>query len=278
MDPFGAPGDGLTLFKAHAYGNDFLMVHADHVAGVGDRASLARAVCARHTGIGADGLMVVTPTSAGAQMQLLNADGSYSELSGNGIRCIAATLARAADSAPGATIVIETDAGARPIEILARDGNTVLCRTNMGTASGVQEVRLEVAGESVSCVVLNMGNPQCVVLVDEAGLTADRLHQLGGALAVHPFFPAGTNVELAHVAGPSQVEILIWERGVGPTESSGTGTCAAAVAATRFGGADPVLTVSAPGGVQRVEIGPDAVWLTGAAEVLGRVTWWGSTR
>ncbi len=278
MDPFGAPGDGLTLIKAHAYGNDFLIVHADHVADVSDRASLARAVCARHTGIGADGLMVITPTPAGAGMQLLNADGSYSELSGNGIRCVAAALARAADAPAGATVVIDTDAGPRPIEVLARDGNSVLCRTNMGAPRDVREERLEVDGETVSCVVLNMGNPQCVVLVDEDELTVERLHQVGGALAVHPFFPAGTNVELASVVAANQVEILIWERGVGPTESSGTGTCAAAVAATRFGGADPVMTVSAPGGVQRVEIAEGMVWLTGAAEVLGRITWWGSPR
>lgn len=267
----------LSLIKAHAYGNDFLIASAAEAAALGDAATLARTVCARHTGIGADGLMLITPTATGARMQLLNADGSYSELSGNGIRCVAAALARDSNSPPGTTIVIDTDAGARAIDILARDGQTVLCRTNMGTPRDVRTETLDAAGQSVTCVVLNMGNPQCVVLVNEEELTTDNLHRLGRALAVHPFFPAGTNVELAWVAAPNQVDILIWERGVGPTESSGTGTCAAAVAATACGGADPVMTVSAPGGVQRVEITAEAVWLTGSAEVVGRIEWWGTT-
>lgn len=265
----------LTLIKTHAYGNDFLLVHTRDAERTGHVPDFARRVCARHTGIGADGLMLMTPTERGARTRLLNADGSPSEISGNGIRCVAAWLARERDAAVGDTIVIETEAGPRPIDILARDGGQVLCRANMGQPSGVRAIELDVAGQRVPCIQLNIGNPQCVVLGPEDALTQERLHTIAAGLAVHPHFPDGTNVELAAVVAPNHVEILIWERGVGQTESSGTGTCAAAIAATRFGGADPVLTVSAPGGVQRVEITDAGVWLTGTAEVVGQIDWWG---
>ena len=104
----------------------------------------------------------------------------------------------------------------------------------MGQPERIARVPLDVAGERVEAVTLRVGNPQCVVLgeVSEA-----RLHTTAAALAVHPNFPHGTNVELADVLSPSRVRILIWERGVGPTEASGTGACAAAVAAHRYGGA-----------------------------------------
>ena len=119
--------------------------------------------------------------------------------------------------------------------------------------------------------MLRVGNPQCVVL---GPATAERLATLAAKLAVHPFFPEGTNVELAEVERPDLVRILIWERGVGPTESSGTGTCAAAVAAAAFGGAARTLDVVAPGGTQRVEWNEAGLWLTGWAEIVAIVDWW----
>jgi diaminopimelate epimerase len=104
--------------------------------------------------------------------------------------------------------------------------------------------------------------------------TPERLHSLGHALATHPFFPEGTNVEFADVVSPTEVRILIWERGVGPTESSGTGACAAAVAASAFGGAARSVDVVSPGGRQHVDWRTDGLRLTGWAEVVGDVDWW----
>jgi diaminopimelate epimerase len=104
-------------------------------------------------------------------------------------------------------------------------------------------------------------------------VTEQRLHTIAAALAVHPHFPEGTNVELASVEGPEHVRILIWERGVGPTESSGTGACAAAVAAMQFGGASRSVQVEAPGGTQRVEWRDDGLYLTGWAEIVAEVMW-----
>ena len=121
-------------------------------------------------------------------------------------------------------------------------------------------------------MVLRVGNPQCVVLGPRH---RERLHAIAGPLAVHPFFPEGTNVELATSKQPNRVRILIWERGVGPTEASGTGACAAAVAAAAFGGAARAVDVISPGGTQRVDWTDDGIWLTGWAEVVGTVEWWG---
>lgn len=261
----------ITLVKAHAYGNDFLLASAGDAAGEADLASFARRVCDRHRGVGADGLLLVEETPAGARMRLLNADGSPSELSGNGVRCLAAWIADARELDTGATLTIETDAGPKRLTLLDRAARRFTFRAAMGAPEGLAEASLEVAGGSVKVVTLRVGNPQCVVL---GPATDERLHSIGAALSVHPHFPEGTNVELAEVLSPGRVRILIWERGVGPTASSGTGTCAAAVAAAVYGGASKAVEVEAPGGTQTVEWTTDGLWLTGWAELVGRVHWW----
>jgi diaminopimelate epimerase len=256
------------VVKAHALGNDFLMVAAEAVPDGVDREALARAVCDRHRGIGADGLIVYTPTAMGAAMALLNADGSYSEVSGNGIRCLAAWLAR--ERAGSHELEIETDAGVKRLELLAHTGARYTFRASMGAPTGIDRVTLEVAGEPVDVVTLRVGNPQAVLLVEASVIT---LHSTAAALAVHPHFPDGTNVELAEVQRPDRVRILIWERGVGPTQASGTGACAAAVAAHRYGGAARDVQVISPGGTQRVEWLADGLYLTGWAEIVAEANW-----
>lgn len=260
---------GIRLIKAHAYGNDFLLA-PDAPAGL-NRPQFARAVCNRHTGIGADGLLFVERRPGGASMSLLNADGSRSEVSGNGVRCVGAWLVGMDNLAPGAELTVETDAGPKPLRVLGRDGHRVTFRAGMGHPEGVRQVDLDVGGEPIGVIVMRVGNPQCVVL---GPATAERLQNLGATLAVHPYFPEGTNVELADVERPDHVRILIWERGVGPTSSSGTGTCASAVAAIAYAGAQRALTVEAPGGRQSVEWNDSGLWLTGWAEVVADVEWW----
>ena len=142
----------------------------------------------------------------------------------------------------------------------------------MGAPEQIALARIDVLGRTVEAVTLRVGNPQCVVLGE---VTEERLHTLGAALAVHPHFPEGTNVELADVEAPDRVRILIWERGVGPTEASGTGACAAAVAAIQFGGAARDVQVVSPGGAQRVEWTDEGLFLTGWAEVIAEATWLG---
>ena len=258
------------LVKSHAFGNDFLLAADSELDGVSDRAAFARAVCERHRGIGADGLIVYSRTTSGATMQLLNADGSYSEISGNGVRCLAAMLARQQQLEAGSHVDISTDAGTKRLALLDRQDHRYTFRAAMGQPERVARERLTVGAQDVEVITLRVGNPQCVVLgeVSEA-----RLHGLASALAVHPRFREGTNVELATVEAPERVRILIWERGVGPTEASGTGACAAAVAAMSFGGAARDVAVVSPGGTQRVEWTEEGLFLTGWAEVIADVTW-----
>jgi diaminopimelate epimerase len=256
----------LDIVKAHAYGNDFLLLRAEQIPASADRAGLARALCERHRGVGADGLIVWTPSlPSGARMDLLNADGSYSEVSGNGVRCLAAWLARERGAGAGGAIAIETDAGVKRLEVLAVDGPRYTFRAAMGHPEELRQQTIDVDGAPVEAVTLRVGNPQCVVL---GPVTNERLHGLAAKLAVHPVFPHGSNVELATVEAPDLVRILIWERGVGPTEASGTGACASAVAAIAYGGAARDVQVASPGGTQRVEWTGEGIFLTGWAELV----------
>ena len=259
-----------TFVKGHAYGNDFLLIEEKQLPGECDRVALARALCERHRGVGADGLIIYSGDATAVRMSLLNADGSYSEVSGNGVRCLAAWLSVNSGDGPGATVHVHTDAGVKRLELLERNGSLCRFRAAMGSPEDLQRVRIEVGGQSVEAITMRVGNPQCVVLGE---VTIPRLHTLAAALAVHPHFPAGTNVELAHVDPPRQVRILIWERGVGPTEASGTGACAAAVAAMQFGGAARDIEVISPGGIQRVEWRDDGLYLTGDAEIVATGDW-----
>jgi len=205
-------------------------------------------------------------------MSLLNADGSYSEVSGNGVRCLAAWVASGRQLVAGAMIDVLTDAGVKRLELLGQTGDRVTFRAAMGHPEGIARARIDLAGTVVDAITLRIGNPQCVVLGD---VTIERLHTVAAELAVHPHFPAGTNVELAAVETSDRVRILIWERGVGPTEASGTGACAAAVAAMAFGGANRDVRVDSPGGTQRVEWREEGLYLTGWAALTAVCDWRG---
>ena len=261
----------FPLVKTHAFGNDFLLMDAEHATGIADLPQLARRICDRHRGIGADGLMSIDPTPDGANTRLWNADGSRAEVSGNGVRCAAAWLARERQTAIGDTLIVETVAGPKRLTLLARDDERFTFRAEMGPPTHLREETIDVDGTAVRCVVLRVGNPQCVVL---GPATEERLVTIASRLAVHPLFPEGTNVELVSVESPATLRILIWERGVGPTEASGTGACASAVAAAFAGGASRSVDVVSPGGTQHVEWAADTIWLTGWAEVTGRAEQW----
>jgi diaminopimelate epimerase len=259
----------IRVTKAHAYGNDFLFVPAAEARG--DLAELARRLCHRHNGIGADGLILFELRPSGATMELLNGDGSASELSGNGLRCLAALVARTQSLPPGTSIVVETGAGTKQLELIDRDGERYTFRAAMGMPENLRQTDIEVPGESIRASVLRIGNPQCIVLGPLPAV--ERFHRLGPLLSTHAMFPAGTNVEFAHVEAPDRVRILIWERGVGPTTSSGTGSSASAVVAAAHGGAARSVDVVAPGGTQRVEWRDDGVYLTGWAEIIMEGQW-----
>jgi diaminopimelate epimerase len=259
----------MHLFKAHAYGNDFLYVLSVEAAGAAPEL-LAREMCDRHMGIGADGLILYERTPDGASMRLFNADGSRAEVSGNGVRGLAALLLRD-DERDEASLAIHTESGTKLLHRTGRNGGRQTFRASMGLPAGVRKESIIIDSESVDVAILSMGNPQCVIL----GVLPERarFERLGAALERHPLFPEGTNVEFAHVDEPGRVRVLIWERGVGPTTSSGTGCCAALVAAAAFGGASRTADLVSEGGTQRVEWLDDSVYLTGWAELVCEGNW-----
>ena len=259
----------LPIIKGHAYGNDFLLAEE---SGIGSNAAmLAKRMCDRHQGIGADGLLLYALSGDAVTMKLFNADGSPSELSGNGLRCLAALLARRRDASSGSVIIVDTDAGRKSLTLLSKAGPRYTFRASMGAPTDIRQVQIPVLDETVTASVLRIGNPQCVVLGELPD--AARFNRVGPALSTHAMFPAGTNVEFARVEAPDRVRILIWERGVGPTTSSGTGASATAVAAAAHGGAARDIEVIAPGGSQRVEWQDDGVYLTGWAEIVLEGRW-----
>jgi diaminopimelate epimerase len=243
----------ISVAKAHAYGNDFLFVPAEQVGVI-------------YYAIAPDG---------SAQMRLVNTDGSPSELSGNGLRCLAALVLHQREKAhapPISDVRVSTDAGWKTLALAGRSRNQYTFRAAMGPPERIAEETLKVAGESLRVTTLAVGNPQCVALVSELP-DEPRFYRLGPALATHPRFPQGTNVEFAVIEAPDRVRILIWERGVGPTLASGTGACASAVAAMAHGGASHDIDVVAPGGTQRVEWRDEGIYLTGWAEVVFDGQW-----
>lgn len=265
----------IPFAKAHACGNDFLIVSEDAAQGH-DRAELTRRLCARNTGVGADGIEFFRWAGICAgHITLHNADGSTAEISGNGTRCVAAWMALQMDARAGDVMRIETDAGLRVcrIDAVGRAGiNTIDITAGMGVpVFAPRTVNLadcvEIAGVDVS-----MGNPHFVVFVDNAEFSiADYdWQQLGAQICVHPDFPAQTNVIFARIVSPGEIEIRIFERGVGPTQSSGTGTSAAATGSIALHDCHSPLTVIAPGGLQTVVWnGPGAeLQLTGPAALI----------
>jgi len=260
----------VSVAKAHAYGNDFLFVPAEQVEGL-RLDELSRRLCNRHAGVGGDGVIVYTIAPDGtAQMKLINADGSPSELSGNGLRCLAALVLfkrEHAGLAPLSEVRVDTEAGWKTLALISRQAGRYMFRAAMGQPERIREESIAVAGETLTVTTLAVGNPQCVALVNELP-DQHRFHQLGPLLSTHSRFTGGTNVEFAVVEAPDRVRILIWERGVGPTHASGTGACAAAVAAIAHGGASRDVQVIAPGGTQRVEWLDEGLFLTGWAEVV----------
>lgn len=270
----------LSISKAHAYGNDFLFVPAEQVEGL-KLDELSRRLCDRHSGVGGDGVIYYTIAPDGtAQMRLVNTDGSPSELSGNGLRCLAALVMfrRGQTLSPPITEVrVDTQAGWKTLSLISRQGGRYTFRAAMGQPERVVEEQIEAAGETLTVTTLAIGNPQCVALMKELPDLA-RFHRLGPALSAHKRFPKGTNVEFAVVEAVDRIRILIWERGVGPTHASGTGACASAISAITHGGAARDVQVIAPGGAQRVEWRDDGIYLTGWAEVVFDGQWVSSSR
>jgi diaminopimelate epimerase len=257
---------GTAFIKAHGCGNDFLIVAMEEAPA--DLAGATRALCDRHRGIGADGVEWVRAGSGGhdVEARLINADGSEAEISGNGTRCVAAEwLGRHG----GEQVRVKTGAGVKHCRLLQRQGT----RFTIEMAMGVPAVGEAATVAGVDGLVVSMGNPHFVVLVDAFG---EDWKEVGARIQASGTFPQGTNVEFARVLGRNRLECRFYERGVGETSSSGTGSCAAAVAGIHLGRVESPVEVEAPGGRQSVRWEGGDVYLTGEAEMVCRGVFYGA--
>ena len=252
----------MRFTKMHGVGNDFIIFDPAEVAGM-DLPTLARKACDRHFGVGADGILVADPSEvADLKMVYFNSDGSPSEMCGNGIRCLA-RYARDRGDVEGDTLAVETGAGVRKVALLG-DGAS---RVEMGEPAFDSEVELR----GLRFLRLSMGNPHAVALLEsEREVGALDLREIGPLVENDPLFPAKTNVEFVCVRGAHELRMRIWERGAGETLASGSGSCAAAVAAVQRGLARSPVRVRLDGGVVDVEWAGDGdpVYMTGPAEYV----------
>jgi len=303
----------IPFTKAHACGNDFLIIDEQDAAGY-DKVLLTQRLCERNTGIGADGIEFYASTGPNAaRIQLYNADGSIAEISGNGTRCVAAWMAEELNLRTGDEVALETDAGVRVCEIedfrdSDDEGPTVMVTTDMDVPE-FEEKTVELAdGTVIDGVYVNVGNPHFVILMDSFELSdtewnalwlnkrdistfaLDSLsfsvgertwEEIGEEICFHPDFPEQTNVEFVRILGTNAdglniVALRIYERGVGPTSSSGTGTAATATAMIGVCGGNSPIEVAAPGGIQTVEWagGEEKLYLTGPATLVARGEAW----
>jgi diaminopimelate epimerase len=274
----------MRFVKAHGLGNDFILV--PEAEAPKDASAWAVRLCDRHRGIGGDGVVLHAPAQGGVAFRLINADGLAGEISGNGVRCLAALAARAG-WAP-ARHVVATVVGPKAVEVTPLAGSRYRVATDLGPpALGSRDVPvaleppadrvidhpLEAAGRAVRVTATSMGNPHCALFLD-AVADDGLLRELGPALERHAFFPRRTNVEFVTVLDEERIRVRFWERGVGYTTASGTGSASAVVAAIVTGRTQRRVTAVCDGGELEVEW-PEggSVRQVGEVEILYEGEW-----
>lgn len=258
----------MRFRKYHGAGNDFVML-TDLELRLGPKASLPAdlisALCDRHRGVGADGVIRIVREDAGYYMDYYNADGSAAEMCGNGIRCLVAHEVDAGRLPPGEHTI---GTRGRPVSIRTLAGGRVTA--DMGPPA-FERRTITHDGEDLRGFVVSMGNPHLVLFCDEIGRSLDdaTVRGLGSQLEHHPDFPAGTNVEFVVVEDATTLRVRVWERGVGETLACGSGACAVVVAAAAHERSGPHVRILMPGGELEAEWEDGgSVWLTGPAEAV----------
>ena len=268
----------------HGIGNDFIILDAFRQApeGLKDPEGLAKKMCQRHFGVGADGLILALPSRvADARMRILNADGGEPEMCGNGIRCLGKFLYDTG-LVRKSPMTIETLAGVLTLTLDAEDGTARAVTVDMGAPrldpaqipvdAPSNRVTLKLDGRPVEFFCVSMGNPHAVTFDLYPGDEA--FHRLGAMLERHPLFPRRTNVEFCRLDPAGGVEVRVWERGDGPTLACGTGACAVAVAGASLGLTPRQIDVRLPGGTLGIRCAEDGhVFMTGPAETVYRGEW-----
>ena len=280
-----AKSSKISFTKFHGLGNDFIVISGGKLRG--DPSPLAQSICDRHTGVGADGLLVVAnarSSSNHAGVRFFNADGSEAEMSGNGIRCAGAFLVR--ENRRRRTLRVETVSGVKILEVLSTSAQMNQgkwsFRVNMGSPileaeeipfaagkhpSPVVGFPVRTACGILAATVTSMGNPHCSIFVED--FSNSPWEDVGREVERNPLFPNRTNVEFVRVISKKEIEVRYWERGVGKTMSSGTGSCGAVVACILNGFTQRAVTVRTLAGSLEVAWPKDKeVLLTGPAELI----------
>ena len=254
-------GRSIPFVKASACGNDFLLI--DAAVAPDDIAAFTRRICDRHDGVGADGVEWIRPHfTADVEILLINADGTEAEISGNGTRCVAASICAQKGKE---RISILTGAGMKICALTGRKDSEYEFEIEMGVAVVEKELALSIAGREVRGIPASMGNPHYVMFVPE--FPAD-WQSRSAEIQRNPIFSHGVNVEWVVAESKHDVRVLFFERGAGETRSSGTGSCASAVAAIATGRAESAVRVHAPGGVQTVRKNGNNIFLRGPARIV----------
>lgn len=262
----------IPFTKAHGARNDFLLTWRHDLREANQDAAClaatARAICDRHTGASADGWMLIAGGREGADgcIQLWNSDGSTSEISGNGTRCAAAFLIDAGRASE--QVSIATGAGVKHLRLLERHGLKFSLEMHMGRAA-IEELRtvLPFGQRASNATILNVGNPQCAVFVEDFEFD---WRALGARIESNPRFPNRTNVSFVRVVDAHTLEVRFFERGAGETMSSGTGSTGAAAAAMARGLAKDPVKVETPAGPLFVRWEGEEILLTGPAEIVAK--------
>jgi diaminopimelate epimerase len=257
----------IPFTKAHGAKNDFLLTWRTDAPEGADFARVAQEICERHTGVGADGWMLVDPAVDGdaeGSIELYNSDGSVAEISGNGTRCAAAFLIRHGH-APG-VVRVRTGAGVKTLRLLSRRDLAFEFEMNMG----IPEIReeqfpLELAEGARDVTLLWVGNPQCAMPVEDFDFD---WRAVGSEIEHHAEFPKRTNVSFVKAVDEHTIDVRFWERGAGETMSSGTGSTGAAATAVARGMASWPVSVMTPAGTLEARAEGGEVYLTGPAEIV----------
>ena len=258
----------IPFVKAQACGNDFLII--EEVLVGRSHAALARKLCARNTSVGADGIEFLERRGGGGFfLRLFNADGSEAELSGNGTRCVAAWLAR---SEGLKEVALGTQGGVRSCCVIEAADPLYLIESEMGVPRVMQRTIVVDGVGDVAGAMVNVGNPHFVIFVETEDFSVQglRWQEMGARISTSPLFAHGTNVEFVRVVSQGEISFRIFERGCGPTTSSGTGTCASSAAAMVLRGVERVVTARAEGGEQTAKWlrNEQGMLLTGPAEIV----------
>jgi diaminopimelate epimerase len=277
----------VKFTKMHGTGNDFAVV--DGSSSGCDWQAVAQAICDRHFGVGADGLLLALPSDVcDLRMRMFNPDGSEAEMCGNGIRCLAKYAVESGMVlARRDSLTIETLAGNLRCDLFGTSGQIERVRVAMGQPrfrpvdipvigpgdGPVQDLCLSTEHFEGTVTCLSMGNPHAVYFTDTP-VDEIPLHLIGPEVEHHPSFPRRVNFEIVNVIAPGSVNVRVWERGAGLTLACGTGACAVGVAARVAGHSDGTTSVRLPGGTLDIEWdGTGEVYLTGAATEVFRGEW-----